>query len=70
MLRYVAVVMLSLIATLTVAKAEDHADLRASLQGCLDGALTAGNFGKARMGTGGCLSCTVPTRPRNRCIPR
>jgi hypothetical protein len=49
------VVVFSLIATQNVAKAEDHADLRASLQGCLEGALTAGDFGKARMGTRGML---------------
>ena len=56
MLRCVyAVVMLSLIATQNVAKAEDHADLRTSLQGCLNGALSAGDFGKARMGTRGML---------------
>ena len=47
MLRCVyAVVMLSLIATQNVAKAEDHADLRTSLQACLNGALSAGDFGK------------------------
>ena len=36
-------------------KAQDLADMKTSLQGCLNDALTAGNFDKARMGTRGTL---------------
>ena len=36
-------------------KAQDLADMKTSLQGCLNNALTAGNFDKARMGTRGPL---------------
>jgi hypothetical protein len=37
------------------ARAEDLSDLRASLQGCLDVAMTAASFEKARMGERGTL---------------
>jgi hypothetical protein len=36
-------------------KAQELADMKTSLQGCLNDALTVGNFDKARMGTRGTL---------------
>jgi hypothetical protein len=47
--------MFSLMMLQGVGKAEDLSDLRASLQGCLDGAMTAASFEKARMGKRGTL---------------
>ena len=56
MLRRVSViVMLLLIAMQSVGKAQDQSDMRTSLQGCLNNAMTAGNFDKARMGKRGTL---------------
>jgi hypothetical protein len=46
---------LSLMALLGPGRAEDLSDLRASLQGCLDAAMTAASFEKARMGERGTL---------------
>src|SRR6516225_1892325 len=46
---------LMLLAMENVGQAQDQADMRTSLQGCLTDALTAGNFDKARMGTRGTL---------------
>ena len=50
-----ASVVLSLIAVQGVGKAQDQSDLRTSLQRCLNDAMTAGNFDKARMGERGTL---------------
>jgi hypothetical protein len=55
MLRWVMMsIVLSLIAV-GVGKAQDQSDLRTSLQRCLNDAVTAGNFDKARMGERGIL---------------
>jgi hypothetical protein len=50
-----AVTAVILVAMQSVGKAQDLADMKTSLQGCLNDALTAGNFDKARMGTRGTL---------------
>ena len=64
MLRYcLAAVMTSLIAMQNVAKAQGHAELGAPLQGCLNNALTAGNFGKAYMGERGMLVVHCSDQP-------
>jgi hypothetical protein len=56
MLRLIVVsAALSLTALQGVGRAEDLSDMRASLQGCLDEAMTAGNFDRARMGERGTL---------------
>jgi hypothetical protein len=44
-----------LLAMQNVGNAQDLADMKTSLQGCLNDALTEGNFDKARMGTRGTL---------------
>ena len=44
-----------LLAMQNVGNAQDLADMKTSLQGCLNDALTGGNFDKARMGTRGTL---------------
>ena len=51
----VAVAAVMLLATQNIGKAQDLADMKTSLQSCLNDALTAGNFDKARMGTRGTL---------------
>jgi hypothetical protein len=48
-------VILSLIAMQSVGKAQDQGNLRNSLQGCINDAVSAGNFDKARMGQRGTL---------------
>jgi hypothetical protein len=50
-----AVAAVMLVAVQNGGKAQDLADMKTSLQGCLNDALTAGNFDKARMGTRGTL---------------
>jgi hypothetical protein len=53
--RIIVCVMLSLTTLHGPGRAEDINDLRASLQGCLDAAMTAASFEKARMGERGTL---------------
>jgi hypothetical protein len=56
MLRWVpVVVMFLLIVMQSNGRAQDHGEIRTSLQGCLNDAVTAGNFDKARMGERGTL---------------
>jgi hypothetical protein len=55
--------MLLLIAMQSVAKAQDQSEMKASLQGCLSDAMTAGNFDKARMGTRGTLIVRCSGQP-------
>jgi hypothetical protein len=64
MLRYfLAAGMTCLIAMQNVAKAQDQTTLGASLQGCLNNAFTAGNFGKAYMGDRGILVVHCSDQP-------
>jgi hypothetical protein len=58
-----ALASLMLLTTENVGKAQDLADMRISLQGCLDDALTSGNFDKARMGTRGTLVVHCSDQP-------
>jgi hypothetical protein len=58
-----ALASLMLLAMEHVGKAQDLADMRTSLQGCLDDALTSGNFDKARMGTRGTLVVHCSDQP-------
>ncbi len=58
MLRGPVLGILSLVAVQPVANAQDQSDLRTSLQGRLNEAMTAGNFDKARMGERGTRSDT------------
>jgi hypothetical protein len=60
-------VMFSLIAMQTVVKAQDQSEMRTSLQGCLNDAVTAGNFDKARMGRRGALVVRCTDSRRERC---
>jgi hypothetical protein len=48
-------VMFMLIALQSAGKAQDQNELRASLQGCINDAITGGNFDKAYMGRRGIL---------------
>jgi hypothetical protein len=50
-----AVTAVMLLAMQNVGKAQEVADMKTSLQGCLNDAVAAGNFDKARMGTRGTL---------------
>jgi hypothetical protein len=64
MLRQIVVsAMFSLMMLQGAGKAEDLTDLRASLQGCLDGAMTAASFQKARMGERGTLVLHCSEQP-------
>ena len=64
MLRWTLVtVMALLIAVQGVGKAQDQTDLRTSLRGCLDDAMTAGHFDKARMGERGTLVVHCSDQP-------
>lgn len=54
---------LMLLATETLGQAQDLADMRTSLQACLNDALTSGNFDKARMGTRGTLVVHCSDQP-------
>jgi hypothetical protein len=65
MLRLIVGVALLLIALQRVGRAEDLTDLRASLQGCLDEAMSAGNFDKARMGERGTLVLHCTEQAKN-----
>ena len=47
--------MFLLIGLQSAGKAQDQSEMRTSLQGCLNEAVTAGNFDKARMGERGTL---------------
>lgn len=58
-----ALAALMLLAAENVGKAQDLADMRSSLQSCLDDALTSGNFDKARMGTRGTLVVHCSDQP-------
>jgi hypothetical protein len=64
MLRWVPMVaMILLIAMQGVGTAQVQSDLRTSLQGCLNDAISAGNFDKARMGTRGTLVVRCSDQP-------
>jgi hypothetical protein len=56
-----------LIAMQSVGIAQDQSEMRASLQGCLNDAVTPGISIRLGWGCGGPLSCAVPTSRRNRC---
>ena len=58
---------LMLLAMENVGQAQDQADMRTSLQGCLNDALTSGNFDKARMGTRGTLVVHCSDQPARQC---
>ena len=58
-----ALAALLLLAMQNAGKAQDLADMRISLQGCLNDALTSGNFDKARMGTRGTLVVHCSNQP-------
>ena len=58
-----ALAVLMLLAMENVGQAQDQADMRTSLQGCLNDALTSGNFDKARMGTRGTLVVHCSDQP-------
>jgi hypothetical protein len=64
MLRRISVAVISLLIAMPgVGKAQDQGDLRASFQGCLNDAVTAGNFDKARMGERGTLVVRCSNQP-------
>jgi hypothetical protein len=64
MLRWIPMtVMLLLIATPSIVRAQEQGDLKASLQACLSDAMIAGNFDKARMGERGTLVVHCSAQP-------
>ena len=58
-----AAVMFLLIALQSTGKAQDQSELRASLQGCVNDAITGGNFDKAYMGRRGILVVRCSDEP-------
>jgi len=56
-------VMFLLIAMQTVGEAQDQSELKNSLQGCLNDAIAAGSFDKARMGERGTLVVRCADQP-------
>ena len=58
-----AAVMFLLIALQSTGKAQDQSELRASLQGCINDAITGGNFDKAYMGRRGILVVRCSDEP-------
>jgi len=62
-----AVAAVMLLAMQNGGKAQDLADMKSSLQGCLNDALTAGNFDKPGWGREAHLWSIVPTRRRVKC---
>jgi len=55
MLRWLPLTVMLLLATQNIARAQEQGDLRSSLQVCLNDAIAAGKFDKARMGDRGTL---------------